>query len=41
MVGLLLVPAVFYCFGQQVRRRLMGSLIDELEAETGTADKKP
>jgi hypothetical protein len=31
MVGLLPPPAVFYCFGQQVRRRLLGSLVDELQ----------
>lgn len=37
MVGLLLVPAVFYCFVQQVRRRLMGSLVDELQRREAAA----
>jgi hypothetical protein len=37
MVGLLPVPAVFYCFVQQVRRRLMGSLIDELQRRESAA----
>jgi hypothetical protein len=37
MVGLLPVPAVFYCFVQQVRRRLMGSLIGELQRRESAA----
>jgi hypothetical protein len=31
MVGLLSVPAGFYCFGQEQGGRLMGSLVDELQ----------
>ena len=31
MAGLLPVPAVFYCFGQQARRRLMRSPVDGLQ----------
>jgi hypothetical protein len=37
MVGLLPAPAVFYSSGQQVRRRLMGSLIDELQRREAAA----
>jgi chromosome segregation ATPase len=37
MVELLPMPAVFYCFGQRVRRRLMGSLIDELQRREAAA----
>jgi hypothetical protein len=37
MVELLLLPAVSYCFGQQVRRRLMGSLVDELQRREAAA----
>jgi hypothetical protein len=37
MVGLLPVPAVFYCFDSRVRRRLMGSLIDELQRREAAA----
>jgi chromosome segregation ATPase len=37
MVGLLPAPAVFYCFGQQVRTRLMGSLVNELQRREAAA----
>jgi hypothetical protein len=37
MVELLAVPAVFYSSGQQGRRRLMGSLIDELQRREAAA----
>jgi hypothetical protein len=37
MVGLLPVLAVFYCLGSRVRRRLMGSLVDELQRREAVA----
>jgi hypothetical protein len=37
MVGLLLVPAGFYCFGQGQGGRLMGSLVDELQRREAMA----
>jgi hypothetical protein len=37
MVGLLPVPAGFYCFGQEQGGRLMGSLIDELRRREAAA----